>query len=78
MRALLNKVVVAVAKSNALLESTEAKPSRRGTIVSVGQDNGANLEKGAEVLFGAYSGVSFEIEGKEFIVLQEGEVLVEL
>ncbi len=63
-------------------DSAKEKP-QRATVVAVGDgkvlDNGArlqlNVKVGDTVLFGKYSGTEVKVDGTEFIIMKEDEVL---
>ena len=65
-----------------LPETAKDKP-KQGTIVSVGSgrvmDNGETkpleVKKGDRVLFGAYAGSEVKIDGREFLIMGENEIL---
>jgi len=65
-----------------LPDSAKDKP-KQGTVVSVGSgrvlDNGdvkpLEVKKGDRVLFGGYAGSEVKVEGKEFLILSENEIL---
>ena len=65
-----------------LPDSAQEKP-KQGKIVSVGRgrvlDNGTlrepTVKKGDVVLFGAYAGTEVKVDGKEYIILSEDEIL---
>ena len=66
-------------------DSATEKPSR-GEVVAVGNgkilDNGdvrsLDLKVGDRVLFGKYSGTEVKVEGEEFLVMSEGDVMAVL
>src|SRR5438093_13379251 len=63
-------------------DSAKEKP-QEGEVIAVGQgkvlENGTRLEMalkpGDRVLFGKYSGTEVKIEGEEFLIMREDEVL---
>ncbi len=65
-----------------LPESAKEKP-KRGRIVSVGTgrvlDNGKRAEmqvkKGDEVLFTSYAGTEVKIDGEEYLIMDESDIL---
>lgn len=78
MEALLNKVIVEEIIATTLLDRTEGKASKTGTVISVGPTNVSGVAVGDTVLFGAYAGVPFDIGGKEYLLVQESEIGVKL
>jgi chaperonin GroES len=65
-----------------LPDSAKEKP-QRGKIVSVGEgrmlDDGSRSEmqvkKGDEVLFTSYAGSEIKIDGKEYLIMEETEIM---
>jgi len=65
-----------------LPDSAKEKP-QRGKIVSVGEgkmlDNGARsqmqVKKGDEVLFTSYAGPEIKLDGKEYLIMEETEIM---
>ena len=65
-----------------LPESAKEKP-QRGKIVSVGQGKAlkdgtvikVQVKKGEEVLFSSYSGTEIKIDGKEYMIMDESEIM---
>lgn len=71
--------------SFAISETSKERP-RQGTVVAVGNgaigNNGQTIpmitKVGDKVMYGEFSGQTIYIEGKEYIVLKEGELLLVL
>jgi chaperonin GroES len=65
-----------------LPESAKEKP-QRGKIVSVGEGKAlkdgtvrkVQVKKGEEVLFSSYSGTEIKIGGKEYMIMDESEIM---
>ena len=65
-----------------LPDAAKEKP-QRGKIIAVGPgkilDNGnrgeMNVKKGEEVLYAKYSGNEIEIDGENYVILHEGDIL---
>jgi chaperonin GroES len=65
-----------------LPEAAQEKPSE-GTIVAVGNgtrgDDGSvmplDVKKGDHVLFGKYGGTEIKVDGEDFIILRESDIL---
>jgi chaperonin GroES len=65
-----------------LPDSAKEKP-KRGKVISVGDgkqlDNGSraemSLKTGQEVLFTSYAGTEVKIDGKEYIIMDESDIL---
>lgn len=65
-----------------LPDSAKEKP-RRGKIIALGDgkllDDGKRaafqVKKGDEVLFSAYGGTEIKVDGKEYLIMEESEIL---
>lgn len=68
-----------------LPDSAKERP-QRGKVVATGpgrmMDNGERSEvgvkKGDEVLYAKYSGTEVEIDGKEYVILRESDILAKI
>ena len=66
-----------------VLPDTAKEKPQRGTVVAVGAgkllDSGSRskmtLKKGDEVFYGKYSGTEIKIDGDEYVILKETDVL---
>jgi len=66
-----------------VLPDTAKEKPQRGTVVSTGPgkllDSGArgemSLKKGNEVFYGKYAGTEIKIDGQEYVILRETDVL---
>jgi chaperonin GroES len=69
-----------------VLPDTAKEKPKRGTVQAVGDgkllDNGdrskMQVSKGDEVLFSSYAGTEIKIDGEEFLIVEEGEILAVL
>ena len=69
-----------------VLPDTAKEKPKRGTVQAVGDgkllDNGdrskMQVNKGDEVLFSSYAGTEIKIDGEEFLIVEEGEILAVL
>ena len=69
-----------------IIPDTAKEKPQEGEVVAVGQgkvlDNGTRLEMalkpGDRILFGKYSGTEVKVEGEEYLIMREDEVLVVL
>jgi chaperonin GroES len=65
-----------------LPDSAKEKP-KRGKVIAVGEgkilDNGSrapmNVKKGQEVLFTSYAGTEVKMDGKEYLIMDESEII---
>jgi len=66
-----------------VLPDTAKEKPRRGIVQAVGDgkllDNGQRsklqVAKGDEVLFSSYSGTEIKVDGEEYLILDEGDIL---
>jgi chaperonin GroES len=72
-------------KSGIIIPDTAQQRGQRGVVVAVGPgrhtDNGVlvpmGLKRGDRVVYGKFAGVTFEDDGREFLMMVEGDVLGE-
>ena len=70
-------------KSGIVLPDTAKEKPQEGTVVSVGSgrvlDDGTKVpmevKKGNKVLYGKYSGTEIKIEGKDYLIVSEKDIL---
>ena len=70
-------------KGGIIIPDTAKEKPQEGEVVAVGQgkvlDNGTRLEMalkvGDRILFGKYSGSEIKLDGEEFLIMREDEVL---
>jgi chaperonin GroES len=72
-----------VTKSGIVIPDTAKEKPQEGTVVAVGGgrllDNGdrapIDLREGDRVLFAKYGGTEFKLDGEEYLVLKENDIL---
>jgi len=72
-----------VTKSGIVLPDTAKEKPQEGTVVSVGSgrvlEDGTKVpmevKKGNKVLYGKYSGTELKIEGKDYLIVSEKDIL---
>ena len=72
-----------VTKSGIVIPDTAKEKPQEGTVVAVGGgrllDNGdrapVDLREGDRVLFAKYGGTEFKLDGEEYLVLKENDIL---
>jgi chaperonin GroES len=72
-----------VTKSGIVIPDTAKEKPQEGTVVAVGSgrllDNGERVplevHEGERVLFARYSGTEFKLDGEEYLVLKENDIL---
>lgn len=60
-----------------LPETAKEKP-QTGEVVAVGTDEEIKLKAGDKVLFAKYTGTEFKLDGVEYLLLEESDVLARL
>jgi len=89
MRPIGDRVVVKpaakeeVTKSGIVIPDTAKEKPQEGTVIAVGGgrllDNGdrapVDLREGDRVLFAKYGGTEFKLDGEEYLVLKENDIL---
>ncbi len=73
-------------KGGIIIPDTATEKPQEGTVIAVGNgkvlDNGTkvpmDVKVGDKILFGKYSGSDIKIDGEEFLILREDEVLAVL
>jgi len=69
-----------------VLPDTAKKKPQRGKVIAVGEgrllDDGKrspmDIKVGDEVLYGEYSGDEYSIEGKDYLILRESDILAKI
>jgi len=72
-----------VTKSGIVIPDTAKEKPQEGTVIAVGSgrllDNGdrapIDLREGDRVLFAKYGGTEFKLDGEEYLVLKENDIL---
>jgi chaperonin GroES len=72
-----------VTKSGIVIPDTAKEKPQEGTVIAVGNgrllDNGdrapIDIREGDRVLFAKYGGTEFKLDGEEYLVLKENDVL---
>ena len=72
-----------VTKSGIVIPDTAKEKPQQGTVIAVGSgrllDNGdraaMEIHEGDHVLFAKYGGTEFKLDGEEYLVLKESDVL---
>ncbi len=65
-------------KSGIIIPDTAKEKPQRGTIVAAGQgtkDEEMEVRVGDTVLYGKYAGTEISIEGNDFLIMNQSEVL---
>lgn len=70
-----------VTRGGIIIPDTAKEKPQQGEVIAVGpgkKDYSMNVKKGDRVLFGKYSGQEFELNGEEFLVMREDDILAVL
>lgn len=84
-RVLVKRAEEAEQKSSAgiIIPDTAKEKPQRGTVVAVGEgkkdDNGKRIpmdvKEGDEILFGKYAGTEVKMDGEEYLIMHESDIL---
>jgi len=61
-----------------IIPDTAKKKPQRGTVVAVGQgkkDEPMTVKAGQTILYGKYSGTEVQIEGKDYLIMRESDIM---
>ena len=64
--------------SGIIIPDTAQEKPQKGTIVAVGsgkKDEPMTVKVGNTVLYGKYSGTELKLEGKDFLIMRESDIL---
>ena len=64
--------------SGIIIPDTAKEKPQRGTVVAVGpgtKDNPVTLKVGDTVLYGKYAGTELKLEGKDYLMMRESDIL---
>ena len=70
-------------KGGIIIPDTAKEKPQQGKVVAVGKgkvlDNGTRIEpdlkKGDKILFGKYAGTEIKVEGEEYLIMREDDIL---
>ena len=65
-------------KGGIIIPDTAKEKPQKGNIVSVGpgtKDNPVTLKQGMTVLYGKYSGTELKLDGKDYLIMRESDIL---
>lgn len=61
-----------------IIPDTAKEKPQRGTVVAVGpgkKDEPTTVKKGDKVLYGKYAGTEINVEGKDYLIMRESDLL---
>jgi chaperonin GroES len=64
--------------SGIIIPDTAKEKPQEGTVVAVGRgkvDEPTTVKVGDKVLYGKYSGSELKVDGKEYLIVKEGDIL---
>jgi chaperonin GroES len=64
--------------SGIIIPDTAQEKPQRGTVVAVGPgkpDEPTTVKSGDTVLYGKYSGTDLEVDGKDYMIMRESDIL---
>ena len=73
-----HKAEVKTASGIIIPDSAQEKP-QKGTVIAVGtgkKDEPMSVKKGDVVMYGKYSGTEIKIDGKEYVIMREDDILL--
>lgn len=65
-------------KSGIYIPDTAKEKPQKGTVVAVGpgkKDEPTTVKKGDEVLYGKYAGTEINVEGNDYLIMRESDLL---
>jgi chaperonin GroES len=68
-------------KSGIIIPDTAKEKPQRGTVLAVGpgkKDEPTTVKVGDKVLYGKYSGTELTVDGDEFLIMRESDILAVL
>ena len=64
--------------SGIIIPDTPKEKPQQGTVVAVGpgtKDNKMTLKVGDKVIYGKYAGTEFHLDGKDYMIMRENDVI---
>ena len=64
--------------SGIIIPDTATEKPQQGTVVAVGpgtKDNQMTLKVGDTVIYGKYAGTEFHLDGKDYMIMRESDVI---
>ncbi len=84
IRPLADRVVIEPAlaeqktASGIIIPDTAKEKPQRGTVVAVGpgtKDNPITVKVGETVIYGKYAGTEFHLDGKDYMIMRENDII---
>ena len=64
--------------SGIIIPDTAKEKPQKGTVVAVGpgtKDNPVTVKVGDNVIYGKYSGTEFHLDGKDYMIMRENDII---
>lgn len=64
-----------------IIPDTAKEKPQKGTVVAIGpgtKDNPVSLKAGDVVIYGKYAGTEFHLDGKDYMIMRESDVIAKL
>ena len=78
-KVLVKRIEEEVKKSGIIIPDTVKEKPQKGEVVEVAKvrkdEDPMQVKKGEKILFGKYAGNEIEIDGKEYIIMSEEDIL---
>ena len=65
-------------KSGIIIPDTAKEKPQKGTVIAVGpgkKDEPTTVKKGDEVLYGKYAGTEINVDGNDYLIMRESDLL---
>jgi chaperonin GroES len=66
-------------KAGIIIPDTAKEKPQKGEIIAVGpgkKDHDMTVKKGDEVLYGKYAGQEFQLDGEDYLIMREDDILL--
>jgi chaperonin GroES len=78
-KVLVKRIEEEVKKGGIIIPDTAKEKPQKGEVVEVAKvkkdDDPMQVKKGEKILFGKYAGTEIEIDGKDFLIMSEEDIL---
>jgi chaperonin GroES len=63
-------------KSGIIIPDTAKEKPQKGEVIAVGPDVKMSVSKGDQVLYGKYAGQEFHMDGEDYLIMREDDILI--
>ena len=78
-KVLVKRIEEEVKKSGIIIPDTAKEKPQKGEVVEVAKvkkdEDPMQVKKGDKILFGKYAGTEIEVDGKEYLIMSEEDIL---